>query len=222
VSERWQDYFEQVRSEHDTLAAMAMEHWKYHERFYQYVRARVPRGGRILEIGCGYGFSSLYFAAHGYRVTGIDNDPNLLKAAESFRSDCMSLPYDLRLGDIHNLEPFHGQFDFVFSAGLLEHFDLEEMKALIQAQARCGSLVGINVPSRFTLNPTDERFYTLGELSRIAGDLGLTTVKRFGYGRPGRHRWMHFLLPDAFVLLCQDWFSWAMSLCVLAGRPPVD
>lgn len=220
MSGRWQDYFEKARTEHATLAAMALEHWKYHERFYQYVRTHVPPGGRILEVGCGYGFSSLYLAAHGYQVTGIDNDPDLLEVAETFRSDCLSLPYQLQLGDIRNLEAHHGKFDFVFSAGLLEHFDLEEMKALIQAQARCAPLVGINVPSRFTLNPTDERFYTLRELSWIAESLGLATLKRFGYGRPARKRWMHFLLPEAFVLLCQDRLSWAMSLCVLAELRP--
>lgn len=217
MSDRWQHYFEQAVSEHASLAAMAMEHWKYHERFYQYVRALVPPGGRILEIGCGYGFSSLYFAAHGYKVIGIDNDPNVLKVAESFRLNGIASAYELKPGDLHMLEPYYDRFDFVFSAGLMEHFDLEEMKALIRSQARCAPLVGINIPSRYTVNPTDERFYTLTELSRITEGLGLDTIERFGYGRPAQHRWTHFLLPEAFILLGQDRFSLATSLCIIAG-----
>jgi 2-polyprenyl-3-methyl-5-hydroxy-6-metoxy-1,4-benzoquinol methylase len=32
----------------------------------------VPRGGRVLDLGCGEGLDSVYFASRGFAVTGVD------------------------------------------------------------------------------------------------------------------------------------------------------
>lgn len=44
--------------------------------------ARVPEGGKILDLGCGAGRDSLAFARAGYDVTPIDGSPQMCAATE--------------------------------------------------------------------------------------------------------------------------------------------
>lgn len=46
--------------------------------------AKLKRGGRVVDIGCGTGISSRLFSRHGYSVTGVEpNAPMLAKAIEA-------------------------------------------------------------------------------------------------------------------------------------------
>lgn len=46
------------------------------------VDAMVPRGARVLDAGCGAGRLAGYLHRAGHRVTGVDVDPELIRAAE--------------------------------------------------------------------------------------------------------------------------------------------
>lgn len=218
MTKRWDDYFAKELHSRPSLASLAVEHWLYHQRFYQYAQQLLPSGSRVLEIGCGYGFSAWYLAARGYQVTGMDDDENVLQRAKSFREGALGLGYDLEWGDVRSVGTYHGRFDFVFSAGLLEHFDLETMKELLAEQARCAPMVGLIVPSRYTPASTDEHFYSLRELSALMKGLGLQVRRSFGYGLPDQGKWMQYCLPEALALRVQDRFSLAMNLCIIAQR----
>jgi len=50
-------------------------------RFARELTAFVPPGGRILDLGCGEGRDSVYFAFCGYEVTGLDHSRYLLDVA---------------------------------------------------------------------------------------------------------------------------------------------
>ena len=41
----------------------------------------LPRSGRVLDVGCGYGRIAVPLARAGFAVTGLDVSPNLLRAA---------------------------------------------------------------------------------------------------------------------------------------------
>ena len=45
--------------------------------FYRKFLTYVPSGGSILDLGCGAGGASLYFAQQGYRVLAVDGCPEL-------------------------------------------------------------------------------------------------------------------------------------------------
>ncbi|RKQ33751.1 class I SAM-dependent methyltransferase [Kocuria tytonis] len=47
------------------------------------IDAMVPRGARILDAGCGAGRLAGYLHAAGHRVTGVDVDPELIRAART-------------------------------------------------------------------------------------------------------------------------------------------
>jgi len=47
-----------------------------------FLTARIPVGAEILEIGCGDGHVACQLLRHGYRVTGLDSDPEVIARAQ--------------------------------------------------------------------------------------------------------------------------------------------
>ncbi len=58
--------------------------------------------GRTLDLGCGKGTKSVYMAAHGWNVTGVDFVPRALKEARR-RADAAGVKIDFHEGDVTNL-----------------------------------------------------------------------------------------------------------------------
>lgn len=79
----------------------------------------VPREGRILDLGCGEGRDSVYFASRGFTVTGVDASAAGLEKADRLAAErgvrvrwvCRSM-LDL---------PVIGRFDLVYSCGSIHH-----------------------------------------------------------------------------------------------------
>lgn len=96
-------------------------------------RAR-ERGGRVLEIGCGYGMISLELARNGLHVVGVDLSEASIEIAEKYRDENPhregfgSLEY--RSGDIMDLTFAEGAFDTVVFFRSLHH--LPEAEKLMQ------------------------------------------------------------------------------------------
>jgi 2-polyprenyl-3-methyl-5-hydroxy-6-metoxy-1,4-benzoquinol methylase/glycosyltransferase involved in cell wall biosynthesis len=91
----------------------------------------LPAGSRILDVGCGSGWMSEYFARLGYQVKGIDISPTLV---EMSRDRLASIPYDvdhettLRCSfEVHDIEmaPLSEQFDAILCYDSLHHFEDE-------------------------------------------------------------------------------------------------
>lgn len=90
---------------------------------YEYVRLIPPelwsgRGKRGLEIGCGGGADLLRLSAGGAQLVGFD----LSAGVESARRLTKHLPnVGIVQGDVHALPFGPGQFDFIYSFGVLHH-----------------------------------------------------------------------------------------------------
>jgi 2-polyprenyl-3-methyl-5-hydroxy-6-metoxy-1,4-benzoquinol methylase len=115
----------------------------------------------ILELGSGVGSNSRYLARHhGTKsVTLVDFSERVLAMVRTKQFSCKVTAIK---HDIFTYEP--GElFDFVHSAGLIEHFYGEERFLAVQAHARCakkGGLVMIWVPVRSVA------FSMIGKLNR--------------------------------------------------------
>jgi glycosyltransferase involved in cell wall biosynthesis/2-polyprenyl-3-methyl-5-hydroxy-6-metoxy-1,4-benzoquinol methylase len=108
----------------------------------------LPPDRRILDVGCGSGWLSEYFARLGYDVTGIDISPDLVEVA---RERVARVPYGaddetpLRCRFlIHDAEgePLPETFDAVVCYDSLHHFEDERavMRSLSQMTAYGGAL----------------------------------------------------------------------------------
>tara|TARA_R100001143_G_scaffold63552_2_gene71826 strand:- start:5432 stop:6277 length:846 start_codon:yes stop_codon:yes gene_type:complete len=102
---------------------------------------------RCLEVGCGRGSLSAYFADDGWNCTLLDISETAIKRAkQAFEKADLKANFDI--GDCLDLPYPDGSFDLVFSIGLLEHF--EDFNLVISEQTRVldegGMFIGYVVP----------------------------------------------------------------------------
>jgi SAM-dependent methyltransferase len=184
VTERWQSYFAGHQAFGSGWLKTAVTHWSFHEVLYSMILRHWPPPARILDVGCGPGWSDCYLASAGYEVTGVDNEPRLVEHARDLALR-LSVAARFETASAFDLSHFYGQYDLAYSCGVLEHFDREVTVRLLAEQAKCAPAVLIQIPTRYTAYTgtiTDERIYTVGELKRIVEDAGLHVEAAFGYG----------------------------------------
>ena len=69
----------------------------------------LPQGGRVLDIGCGYGRHAMEIAARGYRTVGLDLSlPLLIRATDAARR--VGVNVDFVHGDMRDMT-FEGEFE---------------------------------------------------------------------------------------------------------------
>ena len=78
-----------------------------------------PRTGKMLEIGCGAGNISIWFAEQGYEVSGMDIAPTAVDWAREQASE-KGITADFRVGNVVHLEEFEDEsFDMVIDGHCL-------------------------------------------------------------------------------------------------------
>lgn len=138
----------------------------------------LPKDASVLEIGIGGGKWSSCFSIMGYRVTAMDNNPDMLVQAQRNFPNIM---VDYRFGDIRvaSYTDLFGKFDLVFNEGVLEHFlDREERISCVQNMKRCcigGGYVYFLVPF-LSDQPDEHRYTSLKEMDLEVREAGLEPV----------------------------------------------
>ena len=86
---------------------------------------------RVLDLGCGSGWLSVYLARQGFEVLGIDVSEQAINLAKTW-----ALQEDLKIGfdvgDAASLPYENESFDAVVANSIFEHFTLEQARALSQ------------------------------------------------------------------------------------------
>ncbi|EKE05476.1 MAG: methyltransferase type 11 [uncultured bacterium] len=87
---------------------------------------------RVLDLGCGYGASSVYFAKKGARVVAIDASPESIKLAKK-----LARQYKVRdrvkfiTGDVEQLILEKDTYDIVFGKAILHHLTISKVVPII-------------------------------------------------------------------------------------------
>lgn len=130
------------------------------------LRRHVGPGTRLLEIGCAPG-KLLVWAAQvlGAEVTGIDySEPGMAHARRLFAT--LGVTANLHCEDVFASSVATGQFDVVFSVGVIEHFDdPSEIVRRHLAFARPGSLALMVVPHYGGIYGRLQRYFDADNLS---------------------------------------------------------
>ncbi len=153
------------------------------------IRAALRRagatGGRLLDVGCGTGHFSEFFAALGFEVTGVDISLAMLERARARLPEC-----DFLLADAAARLPFRdASFDAAAAVTVLEFAD--SPRAVAAEIARCLRPGGIVVVGALHAdsplgaflreNPTEPyssaRLYTKTELAALLRDAGFDPVR---------------------------------------------
>jgi SAM-dependent methyltransferase len=86
-----------------------------------------PAPARILDLGCGGGWTSIFLAKHGYRVTGQDIAPDMIDLArENAARHGLDDRLDFVCGDFEQIGD-HGQFDAAIFFDSLHHAEDEAL-----------------------------------------------------------------------------------------------
>jgi tellurite methyltransferase len=93
-------------------------------RFAFTIGQLLPPGARVLDLGCGEGRDSVYFASLGYDVTGVELSEAGLRKAERLEAAAVRIHPALRLrwicGAMEQVE-VGGPFDLVYSCGSIHY-----------------------------------------------------------------------------------------------------
>jgi len=151
-----------------------------HGRLFDEIISENPES--ILEVGTGSGKMSIFLSLMGYSVTGIDNNPELIKRA---KVNCKKFngKASFRLVDAFSLsETFNSHsFDLVFSQGFFEHFSNEEISKLIEQQLTVGNVVVFSVPSKYHFKGFgNERLLTLYQWREILEKYNVERIYYYG------------------------------------------
>jgi len=142
--------------------------------FARAVRALLPPGARVLELGCGEGRDSVYFAACGCDVTGVD-----VSAAGLHKAQRLARAHGVKVhwvqGDAaHDLPA--GPFDLVYSCGAIHYVPRRQRVLLfprLKALTRRGGYhVHVVFTDRRVYVEKGERidYFTESELRRAYAD----------------------------------------------------
>ena len=131
---------------------------------FETVESHVPRKGRVLDFGCGYGMLTHFLALKSpdRQVLGIDLNEARIKVAK--RSSKGHPEVRFRLGDVRD---FHGiPFDAVVMTDVLHHIDRDKVRVLLRIIRSCLSDDGTLVVLDVDRSPL-RKFYTTYLIDRL-------------------------------------------------------
>lgn len=98
---------------------------EHHKNFLHYI----PKGGRILDLGCGAGRDSKAFLKAGYKVDAIDGSEKLCKIAEAYIGQPVTC---VKFQDFNPLTSYDG----IWACASLLHLNSDEIYELLQKLAK--------------------------------------------------------------------------------------
>ena len=80
------------------------------------------RGRRILDLGCGAGETSVYFALEGAKVTAVDISQEMIRVVNRLAAK-WNVEVDSKVIVAEDIDLQSGYYDYVFGNGILHHLD---------------------------------------------------------------------------------------------------
>ena len=93
---------------------------------------RLP--ARVLDVGCGTGWTSVFLARRGYDVVGVDIAPDMVRLANERRDRDLLRNLEFQVSDYETM-PFEAEFDAALFYDALHHAEQEESCAMGGLQA---------------------------------------------------------------------------------------
>jgi SAM-dependent methyltransferase len=131
------------------------------QRFLDEIGQYLPSHGRVLDIGCGFGLFSLYYASTrpGLHLRGFDlNGNRILTARNAARQlDILNVDYDI--GDAREYRPDE-RFDAAYMLDLVHHISESAAEPLLRAVAESLNPGGVLLVKDVDTRPAYKRVFT--------------------------------------------------------------
>ena len=166
--------------------------WILRQRFLDEIGQYLPEHGRVLDLGCGFGLFSLYYAsAHpGLRLEGLDRNPRRIAMAQAAARTLGLDNVRYEVGDVMDLRG-GDVLDAAYMLDIVHHIPEEAVRPLLEQLAKIlppgGRLLIKDVDRRpffkrwFThaldklMDPgTPVRYWDADDLARLLREVGFT------------------------------------------------
>ena len=100
----------------------------FNKKVFSFIKEYLPSDNtNILDIGCATGHYCGRFAADGYKITGIDLDPDMIRTAASTYPDA-----NFEVLNLIDIDALTTEFGMVYSTGnVMAHVSIDEFKNFI-------------------------------------------------------------------------------------------
>jgi SAM-dependent methyltransferase len=187
----WERHWKASINEASYLSAVKGKLGYFRKTFVKYL----PKGGKIIEAGCGMGQYVLSLRVCGYDAEGVEWSAGVVDLVRKMKPE---LP--IRVGDVTKLDVPDGYYEGYISLGVVEHrkegpepFIAEAYRVLAPGGVACISVPHLNALRRWKARRDcyNERTEGLGfyqyafgdeEMERLLRDAGFAVVSRHSYG----------------------------------------
>ena len=140
----------------------------------EYFLSLLPRGSRVLDVGCGGGIKTRYISDMGYEVIGIDFSEKMIEIA---RRENPGINFEVI--DIYNVDKVPGTFDGIFAQAVLLHIPKSDtMKVLTALKDK------LNINGLLYIATKEIRQNGVEEDVRTENDYGYDYSRFFSYFSP--------------------------------------
>ncbi len=146
TNKNWPQFFETSIARAGGASQWLENKWKSHQAVYDVLEQLAPKG-KMFEIGCGMAATSIAMSFRGLSCTALDNDSDVLRLAGKLSQEVHAKTTFVQ-GDMFDLARFLGQFDIVYSGGVLEHLDEKSAVKLLAEQGNVARYVVTVIPTK--------------------------------------------------------------------------
>ena len=112
--------------------------WILRQRFLDEIGQYLPERGRVLDVGCGFGLFSLYYASvrPALRLEGLDKNPRRIEMARRAAARLGLANVSYRVGDATDFRGGEELYDAAYMLDIVHHIPPDTVAPLVEQLAK--------------------------------------------------------------------------------------
>lgn len=131
----------------------------------------LPKGGKVLDLGCGVGGNSIFLAEKGFNVTCVDNDKETILAITENHPNINAI-----CGNILDFNFPENNYDLILALNVLHFLNFEDIKKIVSKMLKSLKENGLIYLQVFSVNNPAKKFNHLFSKEEISDCFSDNTV----------------------------------------------